>query len=104
MAACAPRPAKNVVCADYRKLHVLPPDALNAWSNAFRVFNSTLERSALILADSPLLVEQFKRITEGAPLESRRLFIETMAASVFLSGVLDAHERARLHEFLQETH
>jgi hypothetical protein len=81
-------PLKNVVCADYRTLNALPATALIAWTDAFAVFNGTFQ--------------QLQQITAGAPLESRRLSADVASASLFLAGVREADERARLHTFVNE--
>jgi hypothetical protein len=99
--ACPPRPAKSIVCADYRGLGLLSPSVCDAWIEAFGTINILCERSALIIPALPMHALQFQTIMQGAEHPYRRLFTDIAGAKAWLSLALDATERERLERFLQ---
>jgi hypothetical protein len=98
--ACPPRPAKSIVCADYRGLGQLSPSVCDAWIEAFETINVLCERSALVIPALSRQVLQFQSIMRGAEHPYRRLFTDIAEAKAWLSLALDATERERLERFL----
>jgi hypothetical protein len=100
----AARVGRAVVhCADWRASDSFPPDVGDRMLSLVAGHTPGFERIALLVAREQarfnLAVERAARAAGDA---SRRVFRDVAELKAWLSGALDAPERARLDEFLRE--
>ena len=93
---CDTRPPNNAV-------EVHPPDVAEALVGLLSRGNPRLEKSAILLPrGQATFYLQMDRLVRMAKHPDRRTFHEPAELKAWLSGSLDARERARLDEFLSE--
>jgi hypothetical protein len=97
--ALPPRPV--VICGDFRSVRVFAPDVAERFSAMLVAANPRVERSAILLdAGQAMAGLQLERTVKQAGHNARRTFRATPELIAWLSEVLDADEKKRLHEFL----
>ena len=90
-----------VVCADYRKLTVLPARQADEFVAMFRRHNLNIEVSAIIVAPtSAIAVLQIERVISEADCPNRKCFRSTSKAIDWLRPHLSPSEDLRLRAFL----
>lgn len=95
-------PSTNViVAADWRGVHLMPPEtAARAHAMLTRV-SPRIDRSALLVnTSSSLEMLQFVRLVRESHHTGRRIFDQGAALHAWLSEVLTREESARLSSFL----
>lgn len=92
-----------VLCADHRPVNIYPPAVADELSRLFSQMNSKLVRVGIIAARSnATLSMQLGRIIREANNPNRQLFYEQNRLTEFLAAELNAEERERLREFLDQ--
>lgn len=92
-----------VICADWRKVSVLPPEASDALIGLLREGNRRFARSAVLLhPEDAMLALQVERLFREAANPDRRAFRAPAAALTWLSEVLTPAETRRAWEFLDK--
>jgi hypothetical protein len=94
-------PQQIVICGDYRAVRVFAPDVAERFAAMLVGANPRVERSGLLLdAEQAVAVLQLERTVRQAGNSSRRTFRAAAELETWLSEILDADEKKRLHEFL----
>ena len=91
---------RAVFCTDMRKLDVLSDDLADRLAKAYRVANSKVERTAVLVKAKSKISSQMLHIIDAAGHDYRRLFTEVAAAQEWLSEVLSDDEQRRLSGFV----
>lgn len=101
----SPAPAGGyVVCADYRAVHIYPPDVADTLQRLFMEFNPTVERSALLTDPKhPIEGLQMSRIAKSSGHQGRRQFSDPELMMSWLAEILTREEQTRMRKFLSET-
>jgi hypothetical protein len=98
-----PLTIRPVLCADHRPVAIYSQPVADRLSDLFAQMNSRLQRVAILVAPSnATLTLQLNRIVREARFENRRVFFESAEAISFLESALDAAERRRADQFLNE--
>jgi hypothetical protein len=98
-----PEGTQIVTVTDWRYCPVMSEDAASFALTAMTRNNPRVLRSgALASRGAPIAVLQFLRLVRQSKLDSRRLFFDQDALTLWLGEVLTEAERARLTEFLNE--
>lgn len=92
-----------VGCADFSRITIFPPDAVNALISSMQQVNARLERTAILIADSAVFDLQVKRLITSGGSRRRKSFSSSSELRHYLYEVLNAEEQARLAAFLSKT-
>jgi len=96
-------PRRGVICADFTQAKILLAPESEALARVFRHTNEHFERSAVLVSStSATSVLQMERVIREAENPARRAFREAIELVVWLSEILDAAERERIHAMLAE--
>ena len=101
--AAFPAGERPILCADHRPVVIYPQAVADRLTELFVHMNTRLERIAILVARSnATLALQLNRIVREAGYENRRVFYESPGAVEHLGSVLDAAEKSRVRDFLDE--
>jgi hypothetical protein len=91
----------SVICADWRRAVVLPPDAGDALLELLRQGNRHFVRSAILLApENAVFGLQVERLCREAGNPARRTFRDVAPLLAWLQEVLTPLESARAAQFI----
>lgn len=94
--------AGAIVCADWRKADVLPPEVGDALIEMLRRGNRRFERSAVLLSPATLTFNlQVERLFREAANPARRAFRDAAALSAWLAEVLESAELQQVEALLK---
>ena len=94
---------ERIVVMDFRHASVLPPEVADSLVSLLAPANPGLLRNGILVPDSSALVMlQLQRIVREAENDRRRVFRERAPLEAWLGEVLDAAERERLQQFLND--
>jgi len=100
--ATLPASEKYAIAADWRAVHVMPPDTAARAREMMAATNPRVTRSAVLtLPENPTTNLQAVRIIREAENPNRRHFTSTTQMHVWLSEVLTPEESRRLKRFLR---
>lgn len=91
-----------VGCADFSRITIFPPDAVNALITAMQLVNAKLLRTAILISNSAVFDLQVRRLITSGGNSKRRSFVSAAELLPYLSEVLNAEEQARLSVFLDK--
>ena len=89
-----------VAVADFTRVHIFPQEVVATHVDCMRAVNPKLERTGLLIANSPTLSLQMVRLLRDASSPKRRAFTNPSELFAWLSEVLTPAEQDRLKEFL----
>ena len=90
-----------ILLADYRMASPFSQDVGDAWSRAMRRFNTTVERSAVLLDPANETFNlQLARVVRCAGLANRCCFDEAGLLRAWVAPILTPYERAKLDDLL----
>lgn len=93
----------SIICADWRQVSVLPPEASDALIGLLRVGNRHFVRSAVLLHPGDAMLSlQVERLFREAANPDRRAFRAPSALLAWLGEVLTPAEARRAWEFLDK--
>lgn len=94
---------QSVICADWRRVPVLPPGAGEALLDLLRQGNGHFVRSGVLLApENAIFSLQVERLCREAGNPARRTFRASEPLLVWLGELLTPLERARAVEFIKQ--
>jgi hypothetical protein len=88
--------------ADFSRVHIFPQEIVSTHVDCMRALNAKLERTGVLIANSPTLNLQMARLLRDSSNPKRRTFTSPAELCVWLSEVLTPAEQARLKEFLAQ--
>lgn len=92
-----------VVCADWRKAHIMAPEVAAEMIDLLSKGNTHLDKSGILLAPGQATFGlQVERVVKLANSPARKTFRDVLEMERFLSEGLDPAERARIRAFLSE--
>jgi hypothetical protein len=92
---------ERVVVMDFRRAAVLPPELADGLAGLLHGPNPALLRNG-VLVSTAVMAMQLQRIVREADNDCRRVFRERRELEAWLGEILDAGERARLKQFLDD--
>lgn len=96
-----PASTKAVIVADWRGVHLMPPDTAARAHTMLTAVSPRVERSAILVSTtSSMEMLQFVRLVRESQHPSRRIFDTTASLGAWLREVLVPLEVARLSAFL----
>jgi hypothetical protein len=97
-----PESAKFCIAADWRAVHLMPPDTASRAREMLARVNPRVTRSAILtLPEEAVTNLQVLRLVREAENSSRRAFSDARAMTSWLSEVLSPAEATRLKRFLK---
>jgi hypothetical protein len=97
-----PTRGQVVICTDIRRANVFPPEVADAFVGLMKSDNPRLERSAFLVGESAMFGLQVERMLRDAGNPARKSFRDRAVLAAWLGELLDAKERARLAQYLEE--
>lgn len=89
-----------VAIADFKRVHIFPQEVVQTHVDCMRAVNAKVERTGVLIENSPTLSLQMARLLRDASNPKRRAFTNPNDLYAWLSEVLTAAEQARLKEVL----
>jgi hypothetical protein len=94
---------RAVICADWRQVSILPPEASDALIGLLRQGNRHFARSAVLLSPGDATLSlQVERLVRDAGNSERRTFRASGPMLAWLGEVLTPHESRRASEFIEQ--
>lgn len=90
-----------VGCADFSRVMIFPPEAVNALVSSMQIVNPRLLRTGILISNSAVFDLQVKRLIASGGNPRRRSFGSADDLRNYLNEVLNADEQARLAAFLK---
>jgi hypothetical protein len=91
---------KFVAFADFSRVHIFPQEVVQTHVDCMRAVNAKLERTGVLIENSPTLSLQMARLLRDASNPKRKAFTDPTGLYLWLSEVLTPAEQARLKEVL----